>query len=82
MILLPSMLRAPSRPERRLPGEKREFKELGGMRNLTSPQHLAPDGRITSSREHEVIKGDPAMLRIKELEAEVAALKAQLEKFL
>jgi hypothetical protein len=74
------MLRAPSRPERRLPGEKREFKTLtpNGVRSLTPPQQLTPDGRITSSREHEVIKGDPALLRIKELEAEVAALRAKL----
>lgn len=78
--LTPAMLRAPARPERRLKGEKHEFKALtNGVRNLTPPQHLAPDGQITSSRQHEVVKGDWAQLRIKELEAEVAALKAQLE---
>lgn len=59
----------------RLPGERHTFREL----NLVPPQHLAPDGTITSSREHEVSSGsDPLMLRIRELEAEVATLEAEL----
>ena len=68
---------------RRLPGERHDFKELRptheAVRNLTPPQTLAPDGSITSSREHEVSKSDPLLLRIKELEAENAALRKQLE---
>lgn len=61
----------------RLPGERHTFREL----NLVPPQHLAPDGTITSSREHEVSFGqDPLMLRIRELEAEVATLRTQLEQ--
>lgn len=59
----------------RLPGERHTFREL----NLVPPQHLAPDGTITSSREHEVSSGsDPLMLRIRELEAQVQALEAEL----
>jgi hypothetical protein len=79
--LTPAMLRQPSRPERRLPGEKHEFKEAapGGVRNLTPPQTLGPDGTITSSRPHEVTKTDPLLARIRELEAEIAALRNQLE---
>jgi hypothetical protein len=69
---------------RRLPSKHHDFKELTprheSVRNLTPPQTLAPDGSITSSRGHEVSKSDPLLLRIKELEAENAALRKQLEK--
>ena len=83
--LTPDMLRPrPTKPARRLPGERHEFRELAptheSVRNLTPSQHLAPDGSITSSRAHEVTKSDPLLARIKELEAEVARLTELLEK--
>jgi hypothetical protein len=82
--LTPDMLRPrPTKLARRLPGERQQFRELAptheSVRNLTPSQHLAPDGSITSSRAHEVTKSDPLLLRIKELEAENAALRKQLE---
>jgi hypothetical protein len=69
-------LKAPE--QARLPGEPRRFKALS-FRNLTPPQHW--DGaQITSSRPEEVTHGtDPLLLRIRELEAEIAVLRTQLE---
>ena len=80
--LTPTMLRPRPQRSRRLPGERHEFKELRqtseSVRNLTPPQHLE-NGAIVSSRDHEVTRTDPLLLRIKELEAEVTTLRKQLE---
>jgi hypothetical protein len=55
----------PPKPSPRIPGEKREFK------NLVPPQRLAPDGTISSSRKHEVAFGnDPLMDEINRLRGE------------
>ena len=69
-------LTKPTRPRsaRRLPGERHDFVE---MRKPIPPQYLAPDGAITSSRDHEVGRTDPLLARIRELEAEVARLTAE-----
>jgi hypothetical protein len=68
-----------TKKDRKLPGEPRPFVPRSSVRNLTPPQQLAPDGSITSPRDHEVSRGDPLLLRIRELEAECEALRAQLE---
>lgn len=66
----------------RLPGEPRPFIPLTqrttDQLNRVPPQFLAPDGTITSSREHEVSNTDPLLQRIRELEAENTSLRAQL----
>lgn len=69
----------PAKQPKHLPGERHQFIPRGSVRNLVPPQQLAPDGSITSPRDHEVSRGDPLLLRIRELEAECEALRAQLE---
>lgn len=69
----------PSKEPKHLPGETHPFVQRSSIRNLVPPQQLAPDGTVTSSREHEVSRGDPLLLRIRELEAECKALRKQLE---
>ena len=74
-----SLSRLPGEPRPFTPITKRTLKQL----NLVPPQHLGPDGSITSSRTQEVTKQEasvsPLVLRINELEAENALLRTQLE---
>lgn len=77
----PKVSRLPGEPHPFTPITKRTLDQL----NLVPPQHLGPDGSITSSRTQEVtvfdsfMFPDPRQLRIEELEAENTLLRTQLE---
>jgi len=74
--LIPKLKKA-AKPAKLLPGEKHPFREA--VRNLTPPQHL--EGRqVTSSRKVEVTKEDPLLHRIRELESELASVRAALAR--
>ena len=70
----------PAKESKHLPGERRQFIPRASVRNLVPPQQLAPDGTITSPREHEVSRGDPLLLRIRELEKENEELREQISR--
>lgn len=74
LTLDPEILDEPPRSRSRLPGEPHPFVPR------VPPQHLLADGTIASGRSHEVTKGDPLLQRIRELEAEVVALRAELAR--
>lgn len=69
------LARAATTPKQsRLPGEPRPF------RPLVPPQHLE-GGRIVSSRSQEVsIRTDPLLDRLRQLEAENAALRERIHQ--